>query len=102
LVLQPLAVEGGDGRADFPKLHPGGVSLTGLFLMAGGNVQGLTAAVVAEGQVHMGTMTLRRIPVTDAALVAAASSGFREATLDHYLGGLEEALEELFLTHMPS
>src|SRR6266567_4735455 len=40
------------------------------------------------------------ITVTDAGGATAAALGFREATLDHGLGGFEEPLEELLLTHL--
>ena len=40
------------------------------------------------------------ITVTDAGVAAAAALGFREATLDHGLGGFEELSEELLPTHL--
>ena len=99
--LQLGAVESGDRATDFPEAGPGGLSLAGGGSMLGRHVQGGTLAVFAEGEIQVRPVATGRILMAGASGDATTAGSFREATLDHRLGGLEELADEsVFPTHL--
>ncbi len=63
------------------------------------NVQGATLVILSIRNVKVRSIQVIRIAIASAVEVAAAAGGFRQAALNHDLGGPEESLDEPLLTH---
>jgi len=100
LALELFPIQGRQCRAQLSELQPGGMGSASFLLVARRHVQRLALALVTKGQVHVRAVPLRRVAVADAAFVAAAAGGFREAALDHLPGGARKTSKKLCLTHI--
>lgn len=68
--------------------------------MFGRDIQRATLPVFTVGDIEMRAMEALGIALANAVGVSAAARSFRQAALDHLLGGQKESLDELFLpTH---
>jgi hypothetical protein len=100
LLPELLAVLNRQGDGGFPKLGPGGMSTAGPLGLLGRYVEGAAATPFRPSDIEVGTVAASGIAMTSTVGVAAAAGGFREATLDHGLGGVKQLAEQLLPTHI--
>jgi hypothetical protein len=62
-------------------------------------VEGAAATPLRPSDIEVGTVATSGIAMTSTVGVATAAGGFREATLDHGLGGVKQFAEQLLPTH---
>jgi hypothetical protein len=97
---QLFAVQGGQGTTDLPKGGPSLLRPARGFGVLWRDIQRATFSIDAVGDIQMRSMQALGIAPADAVGIAATARGFRQPTLDHVFGGLEESLDEPFLpTH---
>ena len=72
------------------------MGLANLSSMLGCDVNGVTLAVLTEGQVKVRTMAARGIGVTSASGLSTLSGSFGQTALNHALSGFGELMEQRF------
>jgi len=99
LLAQLFAIQGGQGTSCFPELPPSLLRGARPFRIRSRHIQCAAFPLALVGDVEMGTMTAGRIAVTGTGRVSAAAGSFREAALDHAVGGAEEFAKKSLPTH---
>jgi len=95
--LRPI--ESGKLATNIPKLCPSGLCGFGLIGELGRDVQSVSLAIGAPGEIEIGAMATRGIGVAGASGFAAGAGGGGETALDHGAGEGGELFEEFFPTH---
>src|SRR5437870_4485442 len=100
VLVELFPILGGQRYGRFPELGPSGMSAPRLSGVCGRDIERAAAPLLGPSDIKVGTVAAGRIAMTGAVGIPAAPGGFRQAPLDHALGGAEEFAEELLPTHI--